>query len=78
MTPRPVRLQFNQQGAWRNALDFDASSDTVAAQVMHHAAMLCKCTDARARIITTDGMQTALTRWSAGAGWVNAATGEPL
>ena len=78
MTTRPVRLQFNQQGAWRNALDFDASNDTVASQVMYFAARLCTCTGARARIVTNDGLQDALARWSAGAGWVNAKTGEPL
>lgn len=75
---KTVRLQFNQQGAWRNALDFDAANETTAAEVQHHAAMLAWCTDARARIVTVDGLQTALAHWAPDTGWVRADTGGPL
>lgn len=75
---KPVRLQFNQKGAWRNALDFDAANETTAAEVQHHAAMLAWCTAARARIVTTDGAQTALAHWTQETGWVNSSTGAPL
>lgn len=77
-TTKTVRLQFNQKGAWRNALDFDAGNDTTAAEIQHYAAMLAWASNARARIVTVDGLQTALAHWTQETGWVNSSTGASL
>jgi hypothetical protein len=75
---KPVRLQFNQMGAWRNALDFDAADPNASGEVMFYAAMLGTCTNAKARIVTTDGLQRALASWDAEKGWCDAKTGKPV
>jgi hypothetical protein len=75
---KPVRLQFNQMGAWRNAIDFDAADPNAAGEVMFYGAMLAECTKATARVITTDGMQSALAIWSSDKGWRDAKTGKPV
>lgn len=75
---KPLRMQFNQKGAWRNALDFDCSDPDKAGEVMHLSAQLAALTNATARIVMTDGSQTVVAHWSPGAGWRDAVTGNPL
>jgi hypothetical protein len=75
---KPVRLQFNQMGAWRNALDFDADNPGVSSEVMFYGGMLAEATNAKARIVSTDGLQTVLISWDSDKGWCDAKTGKPF
>jgi hypothetical protein len=75
---KPVKLQINATGAWRNVLTFNAADDDQAASVMHHAAELARIGKASLRIATDDGLQTAITYWHATSGWVDAVTRKPL
>lgn len=50
-----MKLQINQNGAWRNALDFDAS--TIQA-IKHHASILADIAGAKLRILDNAGKVT--------------------
>jgi hypothetical protein len=71
-------LQFNQRGAWRNAVDFDAADAEQASRVMQYGEDLARITKAHARIVTGDGMQTAIAGWTPDRGWYDFCTGTAL
>lgn len=72
---RPCKLQINTSGAWRDVLRFDLDEvDAEALQVA--AANLVVIADPGGRtglrLSTADAFQTALIRWDAKKGWVEA------
>lgn len=73
--PNKVKLQINTSGAWRDVLRFcthDVDTDLVqisAANMVLHADPTGKTT---LRLATDDAYQTALIRWDAKKGWVEA------
>lgn len=72
---RPCKLQINTKGAWRDVLSFDLDKvDAEALQVAAANLVVIADPDGRTglRISTADGFQTALTRWDARKGWVDA------
>lgn len=73
-----VRLQINTAGGWRNVIDFDAADHLVGASVMEHSVELAKIGKATLRIVTADGLQTALCAWTSAKGWYDFKTGAPL
>lgn len=78
--PKPemlVRLQINTAGAWRNVIDFDAADHKVRDSVMAHSAQLAEIGKATLRIVTADGLQTALCSWSRDKVWRNFKDGKP-
>lgn len=77
-TTRLVRLQFNQKGAWRNAIDFNASDADQAADIMLCGAHLARAAGATARIATADGMQLCIASWNPDIGWHDPKTGKGL
>lgn len=75
---KPVRLQFNQTGAWRNAIGFDAGNQTKSIEILQHAAALALLTGATARVVVDDGSQMAIARWNETDGWHDAVTRKPI
>lgn len=73
-----VRLQINTAGGWRNVIDFNAADHAEAGHVMGHSAALAEIGKATLRIVTADGLQTALCSWSPDKGWCDFKTGAPL
>jgi len=71
-------MQFNQSGAWRNAVTFNAKDKDHATEVMFYGAMLASCSGAKARVVTTDGMQTAIASWDQAKGWCDSKSGRAL
>ncbi len=72
---RPCKLQINAKGAWREVLAFDIDAvDAEALQVAAANLMLIADPAGRKtlRIVMADGLQTALLRWTAENGWVEA------
>lgn len=60
--PRMVKLQINSSGAWRDVLRFDIDEHDVEA-IQAAAVNL---------VVLADALQTALIRWDAKRGWVEA------
>lgn len=65
-TPRPVKLQVNTTGAWRNVLDFDCAD---SARVLPAAAELFAGTKCSLRVIMP-GDTAPLMHWSPEHGWL--------
>lgn len=73
--PRMVKLQINNAGAWRDVVRFDIDAqDWEAIQVAAVNLVVLADPDGRTslRIATADAFQTALVRWDAKKGWVDA------
>lgn len=73
--PRKVKLQINSTGAWRDVLKFSIDDvDTAAIQVAAVDLVVLADPAGRTslRIATDDCFQTALIRWDAKKGWVEA------
>jgi hypothetical protein len=70
---KPVKLQVNTSGAWRDVISFDAAQDLEAGEVMAAAATLGLVAKAQFRVVIPNEDQprspTVLTRWSPEAGW---------
>lgn len=76
---RPCVLQINQSGAWRTALDFDATG--LPDEFLHHADQLARLAtnSPRMRIVVSApgengrpvATQTVLKHWSRETGWVD-------
>jgi hypothetical protein len=62
---KPVKLQVNTSGAWRDVIGFDAADDVQSCEVMDAAAPF------RVVIPNVDAPRSpiVLTRWSPEAGW---------
>ena len=67
---RPVRLQVNNSGAWKDVVRFDAG-DTGATDKVTDAVEMLGPVDPKVtwRIATDDGLQTVLFHYSASSGW---------
>ena len=48
---RPVKLQINTSGAWRDVISFDAGKDVACGEAMEAAAMLGRIGNATLRIV---------------------------
>lgn len=67
---KPVTLQVNTTGAWRNIIGFDAADAQASDSAMQAAELLGQaCTGAKFRIVLADGTQTCLLSWTAEGGW---------
>lgn len=71
---KPVRLQVNTSGAWRNVLDFDLEEISDAGQqaLLDSAAMLARLSGGQKtslRIATPDAVPDVLMHWDAKHGW---------
>ena len=72
---RPCKLQINSTGAWRDMLQFDIDQvDAEVVQIKAAELVIVANPESRTtlRIVTGDGMQTALVRWDVKKGWVEA------
>lgn len=69
---RPVKLQVNTSGAWKDVAFFDASDVAVTDQVTDGAAQVGEATKTPFRIATRDGLQTVLFHFIPGDGWKEA------
>jgi hypothetical protein len=66
---KPVTLQVNTSGAWRNVIGFDAGKDVECAEVMGAAQTLGRISKAKFRVVIKDSLQTPLLHWTPEAGW---------
>jgi hypothetical protein len=70
---KPVKLQVNTAGAWKDVVSFDAADAAAADHVMQGAAMVgAGAQKAKFRVVMADSLQTALTHWTLEKGWVDA------
>lgn len=69
--PRPVKLQVNTSGAWRDVISFDAGKDVECAEAMSAAETLGRISGAKFRVVIKGALQTPLMHWTRDAGWVN-------
>jgi hypothetical protein len=66
---KPVKLQVNTSGAWRDVIGFDAGSDVECTEVMRAAETLGRISKAKFRVVIKDSLQTPLLHWTPEAGW---------
>jgi hypothetical protein len=71
---RPVKLQVNTSGAWKDVVRFDAGNDVAASSVMEAAKTLGEINDGRItfRIASDEPLPFVLSRWSKADGWIEA------
>ena len=72
---RPCKLQINSTGAWRDVLRFDIDAvDSIALMDAASNLLVIAYPDGKTtlRISAADAFQTALIRWDAKRGWVDA------
>jgi hypothetical protein len=73
---KPVKLQINTTGAWRNVIRFDADKDVEYLEVMGAAETLGRVAKATLRIVVENSpvpkSPLVLIRWSQDAGWKDA------
>lgn len=73
---KPVKLQINTTGAWRNVIDFDAYKPRQSSAAMKHGAALAGIAGGTCRVVLADGTQAALAHWTPEAGWIDSVTGK--
>lgn len=66
---KPVKLQINTSGAWKDVVTFDAADDFVGDQVTEGAAQIGRATATRFRIVMTGQHAEVLTRFDPVTGW---------
>lgn len=66
---RPVLLQINTSGAWRNVVAYDAGDADACGVIEHHAPALAVVGRGKLRIVTNDGLQLPLRHWDIARGW---------
>ncbi|WP_454908416.1 hypothetical protein [Variovorax gossypii] len=67
---RPVKLQVNTNGAWKDLVRFDAGIDVMAAEAMDAAERLGQVDSSVSfRLVIDDGSATTLYRWTNELGW---------
>lgn len=74
ISQRPVTLQINSAGAWRNVCRFNAANDATGRLILKAAATIATHADGGVslRIVEIqDGYPSPLASWSIKAGWVN-------
>lgn len=72
---RPCKLQINNSGAWRDVVRFDIDAqdaEAIQAAAVNLVVLADPGGKTSLRIATADAFQTALVRWDAKKGWVNA------
>lgn len=70
---KPVKLQVNDSGSWRNVIRFDAAHDMQCAEVLAAAEMLGKAAQRSTfRVAMDDALQLPLMYWTREKGWVDA------
>lgn len=72
---RPCKLQINNSGAWRDVVRFDIDAqdaEAIQAAAVNLVVLADPAGKTSLRIATADAFQTALIRWDAKKGWVNA------
>lgn len=73
---RPVKLQFNTSGAWRDVIGFDCSNEVATGEVLAAADMLARIAKATCRLVMANAgaprSPTVLMHWSPDAGWQEA------
>ena len=67
--PKPVVLQINTSGAWRNVVTFDAADADACGVIEYHAPGVAVVGQAKLRVVTNDGLQTPLRHWDIEHGW---------
>jgi hypothetical protein len=68
---RPVKLQVNERGSWRDVVRFDAGNDFATEKVMDAANSLgAACPSTKYRIATDEALPQVLMYWKAETGWV--------
>ena len=72
---RPIKLQLNNSGAWKDVTHFDASDDAVGQQVLDAADTLGRINAHRVtyRLVTEDALPAVLMTWNKDVGWKKAA-----
>lgn len=69
---RPVKLQINQRGAWRDALRFDMATLADKSLFLDAAAEMVRstgCLETTMRIVTVSSLPECLMYWNAERGW---------
>jgi len=68
---KPVKLQANTSGAWKDVVRFDADNTRAAAEVMDAAETLGRVSagDTTFRVVIDDGLGMVLYRWEIDHGW---------
>lgn len=68
---KPVKLQANTSGAWKDVVRFDAADEQATAEVMDAAATLGRISagDTTFRLVIDDGFGMPLYRWASANGW---------
>ncbi len=67
---KPVKLQVNNSGAWKDVVRFDADDAIAQDKVMAAVESLGTVNpDIKWRICTADSLQAVLMIWSAAKGW---------
>lgn len=66
---KPVKLQINTSGAWRNVISFDAADEKASGQVLAAAPVLAEIGRGTLRIVIDDGLQEVLQSWTPEKGW---------
>lgn len=69
---KPVKLQVNTSGAWRDVIKFDAAYDVESMEVMGAAETLGRISKATFRVVVADEpgrSPTVLTTWTPDTGW---------
>jgi len=72
---KPVKLQINNTGAWKDVTHFDAQHDHVGDQVLEAANTLGQIDAHRVsyRLVTEGALPEVLMSWSKDGGWKEAA-----
>lgn len=71
---KPVTLQINTAGAWRNVVRFNAADAAATDQILDAAATIATHADGvpSIRVVVIEGgYPEPLARWSKESGWVN-------
>lgn len=70
---KPVKLQINTTGAWRDVITFDADNDVQCGEVMHAGEILGRTGKASLRIAVIDSPQPrspiVLMYWTEATAW---------
>lgn len=66
---RPVKLQVNTSGAWKDVLFFDAGDDEKTGRVLQGIDTLGPAGTSAFRLVMHDALQSVLMHWSVGKGW---------
>ncbi|MBX3660709.1 MAG: hypothetical protein KF740_19920 [Ramlibacter sp.] len=66
---KPVKLQVNTSGAWKDVVTFDAADDAVGDQVIEGAAQIGRATAFRFRVVMTGPFSEVLMHFDPVAGW---------